>query len=329
MSKQTEHKVIWKNYDATGRDLHVDVPLSQAILNYRTEGLVGESVFPVIPVMKQSNMIPGIPLGEFLRSESALRAPGTEANKVKFTITTQTYFCKNYALKYPLTIEDRENADEIWSVRQNGAFLIADLIRIQKELRVFNSINSSTNVNTIFTATSAWNASANAGDPLQDLLQVAYRIQDDTGFYPNYILFGREAMRTIRTNSAIRGILYPHGGGLVTPQMLGDLLMIPNAQTAEGYYTTAVEGVVPSGLTTFFDDAVFMCYNAPGNQIGPLPRYSATMRWTVPGVPNMAIEVHPFDTKVKAEEIEIGVYDDEKILDTKLGAIFKGVNSAQ
>lgn len=316
---------IWKNYDATGRELHVDVPLSQAIMNYRTEGLVSEVIFPVVPVTKQSNMIPVIPLGEFSRSEAAYRAPGTEANKVKFGISTLGYICKNYALKYPLTIEDRENADEIWQVRQNGAYLISDLIRIGKEIRVFNTVNSSTNVSTVFVPNSAWNGNSN---PLTHLQTMLRHVQNNTGFFPNHMLFGKTAWQTIQVNSSLRGLLYPHGGGLVSKSDLGSIIGVGDIQTAEGYYNTAAEGFTAT-LGTFFDDAVLAWYNPTGNTIGPLPRYSATFRWTVPGIPNMAVEVHPFDTRIKAEEIEVGVYDDEKVLDKKLGVILKGVNSAQ
>jgi hypothetical protein len=316
---------IWKNYDATGRELHVDVPLSQAIMNYRTEGLLGEFIFPVVPVTKQSNMIPYIPLGEFSRSEVALRAPGTEANKVKFSVATMGYFCKNYALKYPLTIEDRENADEIWQVRQNGAYLITDLLRIQKELRVFNTVNSSTNVSTVFLPKSAWST---GGNPLDALRTALNRVQDTTGFFPNNLVFGRTAWTTIQVNSFLRGLLYPHGGGLVAKSDLASILGVGNIEVATGYYNSNAEGFSAS-LATFFDDAVLGFYNAPGSQIGPLPRYSATMRWSIPGIPNMAVEVHPFDSKVKAEEIEVGVYDDEKVLDKSLGFILKGCNSSQ
>jgi hypothetical protein len=320
-----ERTVIWKNYDATGRDLHVDVPLSQAIINYRTQGLVATDVFPVIPVVKQSNMIPFIPLGEFLRSEIAYRAPGTEANRVKFSVGTQAYFCKNYALKYPLTVEDRENSDEIWQVRQNGAYLITDLLNIQKELRAFNMVNSSTYVNTVFVPNSAWNLNSN---PLTHLQTMLRQVQNTTGFYPNNMLFGRIAWQTIQVNSALRGLLYPHGGGLVSKSDLGSILGVANIMDAQGYYSTAAEGAT-AVLTSFFDDAVLAWYNPTGTQIGPLPRYSATMRWSVPGVPNMAVEVHPFDGKTKSEEIEVGVYDQELVLDKKLGVILKGVNSAQ
>lgn len=320
-----ERTVVWKNYDSTGRDLHVDVPLSQAIINYRTSGLVGTDIFPVIPVTKQSNMIPFIPLGEFLRSETAYRAPGTEANRVKFSVGTQAYFCKNYALKFPLTVEDRENADEIWQVRQNGAYLITDLLNIQKELRVMNTVNSGTNVNTVYLPNSAWNLNSN---PLNTLQVCLRRVQNTTGFYPNNLLFGRTAWQTIQVNSALRGLLYPHGGGLVSKSDLGSILGVANVMDAQGYYSTAEEGAT-AALTSFFDDAVLGWYNPPGNSLGPQPRYSATMRWSVPGVPNMAVEVHPFDGKTKSEEIEVGVYDQELVLDNKLAFILKGVNSAQ
>jgi len=41
------------------------------------------------------------------------------------------------------------------------------------------------------------------------------------------------------------------------------------------------------------------------------------------------VEVHAFDQKTKSEEIEVGVYDDERVLDNKLGVSILGVNSAQ
>jgi hypothetical protein len=48
-----------------------------------------------------------------LRIEDTKRSPGTEANKVTRTISSDTYYAQNYALKYPITLEDRENADPI------------------------------------------------------------------------------------------------------------------------------------------------------------------------------------------------------------------------
>jgi hypothetical protein len=319
---------VWKNYDATGRDLHVDVPLSNAIMNYTTQGLVGEFMFPVVPVDKQSNMIKYFPLGEFLRSESLERAPGTEANQLKFSVSSMGYFCKNYAAKYPITLEDRENADAIWAVREAGALLIVDAIRIAKEVRVFNTVNSTSNVSTAFKPASAWNGATSPGDPYTQILAVQNQVQDKTGFVPNRIVFGNAAWRTFVVSSPVRGLLFPHGGGVATLAQ-ASALFNAECRIAEGYYNSAGENLTAT-LTSFFSDRVWVGYTPPGQgRIGPRPQYSATLRWTLPAIPNMAVESLPFDRAKKAEFVEVGVYDDEKVLDTSLGATLIGVNSAQ
>jgi hypothetical protein len=317
---------IWRNYDATGRDLHVDVPMSQAILNYRTRGLVGEFIFAVVPVFKQTDLIPFFPLGEYLRNEKCERAPGTDANIVRFSVGTMSYACKNYALRFPMTIEDRENADEVWQVRQNGAYLITDLLRIAKEKRVTDSISSATNVSTIFTCASAWSA---GGDPYRQLLKAMNQTEDLTGFRPNKLAFGKNAWRALMANSAVCGKLFPFGsGGVPTTEAVARLLEVDEIQVAGAYYNSAAEGQT-AVLAKFLDDAVLGFYqpNQPG--LGPLPRAYATLRWTKPGIPNMAVEALPFDAYKKSEFIEVGVYDDEKVLDKNLAFLMRGVNSSQ
>jgi len=250
----TTRNQIVKTYDATGRELHVDVPLSQLVVNYRTQGLLGEYIFPVVTVAKQSDMIPIIPLGEFLREEAAYRAPGTQARMVRFNVATTAYYCKNYALKYPITVEDRENADRVWNLRENGAYFISDLIRIGKERRVTNIVNSGSNVNTAFLPNSAWNS---GGNPLTTINVVLNRVQDTTGFRPNIGVVGLVAWRALRVNSAIRGYLFPHGGGIATLRQVADLLELQELRVAQGYYNTTAEGVAAT-LSPFMGDAFYL-----------------------------------------------------------------------
>jgi hypothetical protein len=321
-----KNQVVWKNYGATGRDLHVDVPMSQAIMNYRTQGLIGDFVFPIVPVTKQSNMIPFFPLGEFLRGGSLERAPGTQAAIVQFEVGTIGYYCKNYAAKFPLTIEDLNNADEIWNVRQNGAQLCVDAVRIEKEKRVFAAINatSGTNVSTVFVALTAWNG---AGNPIQSIRAAQDQIEDTTGIRPNRVLFGQAAYRACMTNSAIRTFLYPHGAGIAPLTSIGGLVDA-ECQVARGYYNAGAEKQAVS-LTKYFNDKVlvFFCPPADGT-LGPSPRYGSTLRWTLPGIPNMAVEALPYDPAIKAEFSEVGVYEVEKVLDSKLGALIINTNAA-
>jgi hypothetical protein len=46
-------------------------------------------------------------------------------------------------------------------------------------------------------------------------------------------------------------------------------------------------------------------------------------------IPNMTVEALPYDAMKKANYVEVGVYDDEKVLNTSLAATLLGVNSSQ
>ncbi len=320
----SKDRVIWRNYDATGRDLHVDVPMSKSIQEYQTQGLVGEFIFNVVPVPKQSNMIPSFPLGEFCRAEHGFeRAPGTDAHRVYFDVGSTSYFCKNYAARYPLTIEDQENADGIWDLRENGGRLCADVLRIRKEIRTFNTVNSTSNVSTAFLPASAWNA---GGDPIRNIIAMQNQIQDISGQRPNRVVFGHAAWRATLTNSNVRNLLFPHGGGVPTTAQVGQVLDA-DVRVAAGYYNTGGLGNTAS-LTKFFNDRVLVFFGADGT-LGPSPRYAATLRWTKAGIPAMAVEALPYDAQKKVNFVEVGVYDDEKVLNTALAATLIGVNSSQ
>jgi hypothetical protein len=82
---------------STGRDLHVDVPLSNVVVGRRPAGFIADQLLPITPVSKQSDMYYTFNHGEGRRYEADLtaRAPGTEAKKVHMTVSSDTFFCKN------------------------------------------------------------------------------------------------------------------------------------------------------------------------------------------------------------------------------------------
>jgi hypothetical protein len=152
--------------------------------------------------------------------------------------------------------------------------------------------------------------------------------EDLSGFRPNKIVFGKSAWRLFQANSIVNNRLFPLGGAGagVTLKQAAEILTVDEIQVAAGYYNSS-QGTTAT-LVKFLDDAV-LGFFSPSAPFGPEPRAYATMRWSVPGIPNMAVEALPFDAYKKSEFIEVGVYDDEKVLDANLAFMFKGCNSAQ
>ncbi len=92
----------------TGRDLHLDVPLSNIVVNRRPDGFIADQLLPITPVEKQSNTYYKFEPGLHRRFESGLtnRAPGTQAKKIPYHVASDVYFAPNYALGAEWPVEE-------------------------------------------------------------------------------------------------------------------------------------------------------------------------------------------------------------------------------
>jgi hypothetical protein len=92
-------------------NVHIDEVLTNISLGYPNNGLVGDRLFPSVPVAKQSNKYPVFGREGWL-PEDDVRAPGTEANEIPgLSLSLDTYFANEHSLQIAVTDEERENAD--------------------------------------------------------------------------------------------------------------------------------------------------------------------------------------------------------------------------
>lgn len=315
----------------TGRDVHIDVPLSNVAIAYRPEGFIADQLFPIVPVPKQSDGYYIWSLADVYRVEDDLRAPGTEANKVEFTVSSATFFCINRALKHTLPYEDIKNADAgfIFTERSARAEFVKDKLYLAWEYRAATKMTSGSNVGSYSAIASGWTGSG--ADPIEDLNTAINNIEDATGQKPNSIVFGRYAWRVFRENSAVLNKFYGTAGAsatgrLVTQNMVKDLFEMERLLVGGAYRNSNDEGQSAS-LSLMWGDNVLVYY-APMQPRKDKPSFGYSFRWNeVPGM-NMTAEVFD-DPKKKCEEIQLGYYQDEKITASALGFLLTGVGSSQ
>jgi len=117
-----------------------------------------------------------------------------------------------------------------------------------------------------------------------------------------------------------------NGGGYPSTQQVATLLEVDEVLVAGAFQNTGEEGLSES-LSTIWGDNVLVCYTPPAPTI-ERPSFAYKFRWSAPGLPNMQVERHPYDTKIKAEELEVGYYQDEKITGASYGFLLIAVNSS-
>ena len=317
---------------ATGHDIHVDQHLTNVAINYRPEGMIADQIAPIVSVAKQSDFYPIWDQGDILRVETATRGPGEEAKKITRSVSSGAYYAENYALKTPLTVEDRENMDPaFYKLRSEGkAEWLVDKMGLVWEYRVAQQCTSGSNVYSYSACASAWTDYTNS-DPLSDLWTAIDVIQDATGYKPNSLLMGGQAWRNFRRNETVKNELYGSAGSaggnrMVSRENAKTLFEVERFLVGEAYYDTAAEGQTMS-ISPLWADHVLLYY-APMAASTEKPSFMYSFRWKRPGLANLSIERHPFDAKTKSEEIELGVYQDEVITASTLAYLFTNVTSS-
>jgi len=312
---------------ATGRDLHIDQVLSQMAMGYRPSGFIADMIFPTVNVLKQSDLYMVYNRGDRMRIEDTTRAPGTMARRVTEDTGSATYFAKNYALAAAAVLEDKANADPMMLAQLvNGkATYILDKLLLDWERRVALMVTSGSNVGSSSAVTSAWNG---AGNPLGNINTALDNVYGANGVRPNRIVMGVNAWKSFRRDSTVRGLIFGsnNGGGYPNTAQAAALLDVDQILIGGAFQNTAQEGQTES-LASIWNDQV-LAYVAPSTPSVDQPSFGYNFRWAAAGLPNMQVERHPYDSRIKAELIEAGYYQDEKITGASYGFLLKSVNSS-
>ncbi len=315
-----------------GRGIHVDRHLSQVAMNYRPSGFIMDKIYPMVKVDKQSDMIKTYNQADLFRRDNTDRAPGTEANLVGFQVSSDSYICKNYALKTNVTIEDRANADPAFLHDLEGGRVsfITDKLLLDWEVRGATQATTSSNVSTQASVASAWTDHTNSA-PLEDIWAVMDAVEDATGYRPNRIAFSGVAWRNFSRNDDVIDKVHKAGvtGGALpaTEVQAAQLLEVEMVSVAKAFYNSAEEAQSMS-LGQIWGDNVLM-YHTPARASLDFPSFAYSFRWAGKGLPNMTVERHPYDRKTKSDELEIGYYQDEKITGSALGALISWTGCSQ
>ena len=318
-----------RKFGATAENMHIDALLSNVAMNYRPEGMIADMIFPTVPVGKQSDYFPIFTRADALRIENTTRSPGTEANAITRSISSATYYCDNYALQYPVTIEDKSNADPVYVSNLLNARVefIMDKLALDWENRIAALITNTSNVGSSAAVASGWTDLTNS-DPLGDLYAAIDNVKNSTGKRPNRIVIGDNAWTNFRRHTDVRNLIKGtnNGGGFANVAEVAGLLDIEQVLVGGAFKNTANVAQAES-LSQIWNDDVIVFYSA-GSPSLEKPSFGYSFRWNAPGLPNMAVERHPYDTKKKCESVEAGYYQDEVVTGAEYGFLMTSVNSS-
>jgi hypothetical protein len=223
--------MVW-NPTGSG-NVHIDEVLTNISVGWSNEALVGERLFPVVQVRKQSDKYYTFGREAWLPESGDYRAPGTEANEIPgLAVSLDTYYAQEHALQIPVTDEERENADSPLSPDRDGTELVTSKIMLGREKAMSDLVRDASQYATDMTVDlsagtdTQWDE-AN-GDPIADIKDGRHAMHANVFMEPNTAIIPYQVMSVLEDHpDFIERIKYSERA-ILTPELIAAVVGLPN-----------------------------------------------------------------------------------------------------
>lgn len=328
----------------TPGEVHVNTPLTNISINYlqNATSFIAGRVFPVVPVMKQSDRYYTYDRGYFNRDEMEVRGPGAESAGTGYSVdNTPTYYCPVRALHHDIADDVRANADPAVDPDLDATNLLT-----QKGL-----INREVNFVTSFFSASVWTndydgvaGTPGTGEykqwddadssPIEDIRGAGTTVQESTGFRPNKLVIGRQVFDALVDHpDLVDRVKYSGGVGNNTPAMVNMRAMAELFEVDEVLVASAIKNTGKEGATNSHSfiagKKALLVYAAPSPGL-QVPTGGYTFAWTnrVGGsaaAQGFTMSKFRRSPEFKSDRVEIESSYDQKLVSADLGAFWDSI----
>lgn len=272
----------------------VSVPLTTLASGYKPQGLIGETVFPVVKSVTKGGKIPIFGKDAFKVYET-LRARGAHSNRVQMEPDSwKTFFCEEHdvvipldarelnelnnlpgdmALKALFNLQDRQRRRAQWNLKLELEKVIADDVQ--------NPANFSASNKIALSGATCW--SETGSDPVGAIEAAREAVRKKIGVYPNTMIMGADTYATLKFHAAYTNILKATTDKVVRPDLLAQVHDLKRViiglsmglNTQNQFYDlwadNAILAYIPDTVTPDIDEPSFGYTIKPGFSPTPYP----------------------------------------------------------
>lgn len=320
----------------TPGDVHVNAPLTSISIAYiqNATNFIADTVFPNIPVQKQSDLYYTYTKGDWFRTDMQLRAPGTESAGSGYTLSTDSYSAKKYALHKDIDDDTRANTDTPLDADRdatryvtNSAMLKKDQLWATKYFAASVWTGDQTGVGSAPSTNQFLQWDVSGSDPISDITNGVITIQERTGFKPNTLVVSPHVLHTLSNHTLILDRIKYTERGIVTTDLLAALFNVDRVVVANAINNTAEEGAT-AAMSFIFGKHAALYYANPNPGI-LVPSAGYTFSWAgLLGGGALGTRMKKFRLEqIESDRIEVEMAFDFKVVAADLGLFFSGAVS--
>jgi hypothetical protein len=290
--------------EVTSRDVHVDMLLTNMSIGYKNDLYIADSIAPIVPVRRQSDIIPRYDQSHWFRNQAQIRAPGTLSERGGFTVdNTMTYYCPRYSFGFEIPDEVRDNTDAPYDLDRDGTAFVTDRLMMKREV----------NWATRYFTTGVWGADVTpsvlwstygTSTPLVDITTYQDAVEGRIARMPNRFVLGKQVMSVLKWHPNIMDTIKYVQRAVVTTDLMASLLDIETVLVGRAIYTTSAEGTPEANVVyqrVWGNDALLLYTPSAPSLMTP----AATYTFTWQRVPNSI----QYFTRKRNDEREVDILE--------------------
>lgn len=315
-------------------DVHVDGPLSNISVAFlqAAENYVADRAFLRVPVQKKSDDFFTYDRGFWNRNEMLERAPGTESAGINYSITTDNYSARRFAIHRDIDDEVRANADSPIQLDREATELLAGQSLLKKEIDWVSDFfvtsiwtNEDTGVAGVPVGAQFQQWDQAASTPIVDVRDAVRTVQELTTFRPNKMVLQRGVYDKLLDHPAIVGRLdrgQSNGPAIVMRQNLAELFELDEIMVMDAVQNTAAEGA--ANAHSFIAGKNALLLYAPSSPGLYTPAAGYTFSWVgLLGGGALGSRISRFRMEhLKSDRLELEMSYDQKLVSADLGFMF-------
>lgn len=236
----------------TSRDVHVDQMLTNASIAYKNASYIADEAFPLLPVQKQSNIIPFYDQSYWFRDEAKMASPGSEIAIADYAVdTTNTYWCYRHRLGRLIFDEIRDNADAPFNLEREASEFLVDKLMLRREVQFVNTQFITGTWTTDKDGTTdfvKWSDYAGSS-PVVDVTTYKDTVEGLIGREPNKMIVGKQVHIQLKNHPDLIDLIKYTQRGQITADLIASLLEVERYLVGRAIYTTTKEGTAEASVS--------------------------------------------------------------------------------
>lgn len=284
----------------------VDPVLTNLSVGYSNADLVGDVLFPFVPVDKEGGKIPkfGKEAFKIYNTERALRAKSNRINPED--VDSVTVSLDEHDLEYP--IDYRESDEAAFPLEAHATHVVTEGIRLRHEKKVAdlaqNTANYAASNKIVLAGTSRFTDKANS-DPIGVFEDGKEAVRGKIGKYPNTAVIGAASWKAIKQHPQFLERIKYSMKGVLTVELLKEILEVERIVVGRAVYS--------SDTGTFGDlwgDNIVLAYVAQQRQGAERTPYEPSFGYTLrkKGMPQIDKRTEDGKLELVRKTDNFGVY---------------------